>query len=300
MRDISPQLLASIASGATTFCSCWRLTRRDGIVLGFTDHDRDINFEGAVFAAMSGLESSAFESSAGLSVGGAEVSGALSAQALSEADLSNGLFDGARVEVFRVDWSAPENRVLLEAGVIGEVRRSEHAFTAELRSLAHELDQERGRLYQAGCDADVGDARCGFAFSNEPFVVEAQALPGSDNMQLVFQRADVPGADVPDNWFTGGRVDFLDNGNAGARLSVRAHRSDADTHVGTLWSRLGVAPSSGDRVRLYAGCDKSFDTCRVKFANSSNFRGFPHMPGNDHVMSYGKRGAGMDGGSLVR
>jgi uncharacterized phage protein (TIGR02218 family) len=295
MRDISPQLLASIASGATTFCSCWRLTRRDGVVLGFTDHDRDISFEGVVFAARSGLESSAFESSAGLSVGGAEVSGALSAQTLSEADLSNGLFDGARVEVFRVDWMAPENKVLLEAGVIGEVRRSEHAFTAELRSLAHELDQERGRLYQAGCDADVGDARCGFAFTNEPFVVEAQALPGSDNMQLVFQLAD-----IADNWFTGGRIDFLDGGNAGARSSVRSHRADADTHVVTLWSGLGVAPLSGERVRLYAGCDKTFETCRVKFSNSCNFRGFPHMPGNDHVMSYGKRGAGIDGGSLVR
>lgn len=186
MREISPQLLASIASGATTFCSCWRLTRRDGIVLGFTDHDRDISFEGAVFAAMSGLESSAFESSAGLSVGGAEVSGALSAQALSEADLSNGLFDGARVEVFRVDWSAPDNKVLLEAGVIGEVRRSEHAFTAELRSLAHELDQERGRLYQAGCDADVGDARCGFAFAIEPFVFETQVLPDQMICSLFF------------------------------------------------------------------------------------------------------------------
>jgi uncharacterized phage protein (TIGR02218 family) len=295
MRDISQQLLASIASGATTFCSCWRLTRRDGVVLGFTDHDRDISFEGIVFAARSGLESSAFESSTGLSVGGAEVSGALSAQTLSEADLSNGLFDGARVEVFRVDWSAPDSKVLLEAGVIGEVRRSEHAFNAELRSLAHELDQERGRLYQAGCDADVGDARCGFAFSNEPFVVEAQALPGSDNMQLVFQLAD-----IADNWFTGGRIDFLDGGNAGARSSVRSHRADADTHVVTLWSGLGVAPLSGERVRLYAGCDKTFETCRVKFSNNCNFRGFPHMPGNDHVMSYGKRGAGMDGGSLVR
>lgn len=295
MRGISSQLQASIASGATTLCSCWRVTRRDGVIMGFTDHDRDINFGEAIFAAMSGLESSAFESSAGLSVGGAEVSGALSAQALSEADLSNGLFDGARVEVFRVDWSAPENKVLLEAGVIGEVRRSEHAFTAELRSLAHELDQERGRLYQAGCDADVGDARCRFSFAAQPFVVEAQALPGSDNMQLVIEPAD-----VPDNWFTGGRVEFLDGGNAGARASVRAYRSGPDMHVLTLWSRLGLAPLSGDRVRLYAGCDKTFETCRVKFSNSSNFRGFPHMPGNDHVMSYGKRGAGMDGGSLVR
>lgn len=295
MRDISPHMLASIASGATTLCSCWRVTRRDGAVLGFTDHDRDINFDGIVYGAMSGLESSAFESSAGLSVGGAEVSGALSAQTLSEADLSNGLFDGARVDVFRVDWSAPHHNVLMESGVIGEVRRSEHAFTAELRSLAHELDQERGRLYQAGCDADVGDGRCRFAFVAEPFVIERVALDGSDAMNIVIQ-ADA----IADDWFAGGRVEFLDGANAGARANVRAHRSGVDGHVVTLWSRLAVSPAFRDRVRVFAGCDKSFETCRLKFSNIANFRGFPHMPGNDHVMTYGKRGAGMDGGSLVR
>lgn len=295
MRDISPQLLASIAGGATRLCSCWRVTRRDGVILGFTDHDRDIGFGGIVYSAMSGLESSAFEASAGLSVGGAEVSGALSAHSLSEVDLSNGLFDGARVEVFRVDWSAPQNNVLIDAGVIGEVRRSEHAFTAELRSLAHELDQERGRLYQAGCDADVGDSRCRFAFVAAPFIVECEALSGSDAMTLVIQA----GA-IGDNWFTGGRVEFLDGSNAGVRAIVRAHRSGENAHVVTLWSRLSVAPAHGDRVRVFAGCDKSFETCRLKFSNIANFRGFPHMPGNDHVMSYGKRGAGMDGGSLMR
>ena len=295
MRKIPQHMRASIATGATTLCSCWRITRRDGAVLGFTDHDRDISFNGIVYAAAMGLESSAFETSAGLAIGGAEVSGALSAQALSEADLANGLFDGARVDVFRVDWSSPGQNLLMESCVIGEVRRSEHAFTAELRSLAHDLDQERGRLYQASCDADVGDTRCRFAFSVEPFVVERLALSGTDEMQIVFYAGG-----IADNWLTGGRVEFLDGVNAGVRANVLAHQSGYGVHVVTLWSRLALAPATGDRVRMFAGCDKSFETCRIKFKNTDNFRGFPHMPGNDHVMSYGKRGAVMDGGSLIR
>ncbi|MDX5493645.1 MAG: phage BR0599 family protein, partial [Alphaproteobacteria bacterium] len=31
--------------------------------------------------------------------------------------------------------------------------------------------------------------------------------------------------------------------------------------------------------------DKQFTTCRDRFANAVNFRGFPHMPGNDFVMA---------------
>jgi uncharacterized phage protein (TIGR02218 family) len=57
----------------------------------------------------------------------------------------------------------------------------------------------------------------------------------------------------------------------------------------------------GDAFQVVAGCDKRFETCRTKFANHLNFRGFPHMPGNDFVVRLPRQGnAGMDGGSLFR
>ena len=96
------------------------------------------------------------------------------------------------------------------------------------------------------------------------------------------------------------KAQILGLANAGARVNIRAHRSGEAAHVVSLWTRLASACAIGDRVRVFAGCDKSFETCRTKFNNGINFRGFPHMPGNDHLMSYGKRGAGMDGGSLFR
>lgn len=53
-----------------------------------------------------------------------------------------------------------------------------------------------------------------------------------------------------------------------------------------------------------AGCDKRFTTCRNKFGNGVNFRGFPHLPGNDFIIGgtgAGDPGAGpFDGGSLFR
>jgi uncharacterized phage protein (TIGR02218 family) len=295
MRDLSDSVRASLTRGETSLCTCWRIVRRDGVTMGFTDHDRDLTVAGVLHVAGSGLEGGAFETTLGLAVGGAEASGALSAAALTEEDLANGLYDGAQVEIRRVDWSAPDNAVLIDVAAIGEVKRGARAFTAELRTLAHELDQERGRLYRAQCDADLGDARCGFAFKSEPFVMERSALENCSAYTLRVALGD-EGA----GWREGGRVVILSGRGAGASAAVRAHRVEGAVHALTLWTPLARSPAAGDRLRVYAGCDKRFETCRDKFSNMANFRGFPHMPGNDHVIGYGLRGAGMDGGSLFK
>lgn len=290
MRDIPDALRARLASGATTLCACWRVIRRDGVVQGFTDHDADLTFDGVLHAAASGLEGSGFETELGLAVGGAEAMGALSSASISEQEILNGAWDGARVEIWRVDWVAPEHRVLMHAAVIGEVRRDGLRFVAELRSLAHALDQERGRLFSAHCDADLGDARCRFALVASPFLHETQVTAYGD-LRLV---APLPA--VPDGFYANGRVTFVDGPNAGAELGVRDHRAGALW----LWSAPASAPTAGDTVRLRAGCDKTFATCRETFGNIANFRGFPHLPGNDEVFAHAGSGSRLDGGSMFR
>ncbi len=161
MRDIPAALQAKLDTGATTLARCVVLTRRDGAVQGFTDHDGDIVFDDVVCSAHSGVTASEATQRMGLAVGGAEMSGALSADTLTEAELAAGRYDAARIDVYLVDWSEPALRVHLMSGVLGEVRREGAAFTAELRSLAHRLQEESGRLYTATCQADLGDVRCG-------------------------------------------------------------------------------------------------------------------------------------------
>ena len=46
MRSLSPAMQAALSREATTLARCWRLARRDGLVLGFTDHDRDLVLDG--------------------------------------------------------------------------------------------------------------------------------------------------------------------------------------------------------------------------------------------------------------
>ena len=195
-----------------------------------------------------------------------------------------------------MDWSNPAARLLIDMGGIGEVRRSEFAFTAEVRSVAHELDEARGRLYQAGCAADLGDARCTVNLSASAFRANAIVVSTDGNLNFI---ADALNFD--DAFFDGGLAAFTTGDNTGVRVMIKNHRPATAGASISLWSSLGKTIAIGDHVTLTAGCDKTFATCRARFNNIVNFRGFPHMPGNDVVMSYPVAGdTRMDGGSLFK
>ena len=67
MRTIPDGLQAHLDGEATTLCHAWRVTRRDGVVMGFTDHDRDLAFGGLAYLAASGFAASETEDGNGLS-----------------------------------------------------------------------------------------------------------------------------------------------------------------------------------------------------------------------------------------
>lgn len=296
MLSVSPTLRAKLDLGASTFCHCWRLARRDGYVIGFTDHDGDLTFGGVTYRARAGLKASELENAASLAPSVREAAGALTDDSLSETDLQNGLYDGASVETWLVDWSAPGDRLLLDVATIGEVRRDEFAFTAELRSAAHVFDQPRGRSFQRNCSADIGDSHCkidlvGSLYSRRAAIVSAQ----TDVLTTTLDR------DAANGFFTGGAVHFETGVNTGTSLAIRTHRQEDGHAVIALWTPTAAPGQPGDRLVLTAGCDKRPETCRTKFGNSVNFRGFPHMPGNDRVIATpGSVDSAMDGGSLFR
>lgn len=153
-------LLTRLGQGVTTTCLCWRLTRRDGLILGVTDHDRSLVVDGLEYQPGASLEAAVFSVTAGLAPGTAAARGALDSAALTEADLAAGLWDGARVEVHRVDWQAPEDRIWVWSGYLASVSRGERGFQADLVSRKADLERPLGRLYARRCDAVLGDARC--------------------------------------------------------------------------------------------------------------------------------------------
>lgn len=297
MRVLSSAFQEHLSSGATTLCWCWRITRRDETELGFTDHDRDIAFDGTSFEASTGFTATEIDGSVGLDVDNLDVEGALASDRLTEDDLSAGAFDNAVIEIFRVNWADPEQRVLIRYGNLGEVTRGAISFKAEVRGLAHVLQQTQGRVIQAPCDADLGDARC-------TINLEGPAFKGSGSVTAIADQRTftVSGlADFASDWFTRGNMTWTSGANQGRKAELKRHARSPDTEDGTvtleLWQAMSDEVAGSDAFTLTAGCDKSFAVCQAKFANKDNFRGFPHVPGNDFALSVAQKGKNNDGGS---
>lgn len=295
MRKLPEALEAHLSGDATTTCHAWRLTRKDGAVLGFTDHDRDLVFDGVTFEAATGLSASEASAETGMVTGGMEVAGALVSDRLSETELAAGSFDHARIETFLVNWSAPEERLLLRVGHIGEVLREDGAFRVEIRGLAAGLDEPQGRVFRAACDADLGDARCKVDLDLPAFRGEGTVVAAMDG-----RRFTVSGLEAfASGWFERGVLRWSSGVNSGRSAVVKTQRDVVGAPTIELWNAMTGVIAPGDAFTVTAGCDKRFGTCRDKFGNRLNFRGFPHMPGNDFALGYARQGNRNNGGRLT-
>jgi uncharacterized phage protein (TIGR02218 family) len=275
-------LYAHLATGATNVCRAWTVLRQDRIMLGFTDHDQDLVVDGVECRADTGLTARALQQTTGLSVDNTEAFGALSAAAITETDLLAGRFDMAEVRAYLVNWSEPADFIEQFRGSLGEITRSGGSFKAELRGLSDLLNRPHGMAYTPGCSAVLGDSRCRFNLMLPGYFADRAVEETEDGR--VFRFANFTGFD--DRWFESGRFEMTSGAAAGLVGMVKVDRLDGSARRIELWQSLGAPVAVGDTFRVLAGCSKTTTTCRTKFSNLLNFRGFPHIPGEDWLASY--------------
>lgn len=273
MQQISSALEAHLAGEVMTLATCWRVTRRDGLSQYFTDHDNDLVVDGHTYLARSGMAPSAVSSQAGLAVDNLELEGLLDDASITRADLLGGLYDHAELEVFMVNYAAPsDGRLQMKTGWLGEVALRDGTFVAEVRGISAALQQTIGEVYTPTCRAQLGDARCkknltSFTFTGTIDTVE------NEYMFTDAARAQANG------YFAYGKITFTSGANAGLSMEIRDF---ANTRF-TLFLPFPNPMAAGDAYSLVAGCDKRLDTCITRFSNAVNFRGEPHLPGNDRI-----------------
>lgn len=286
MRSFSSSDLERL-KGSTTLCHCWKLTLKNGTVLGFTDHDRDLVLDDLVCRSESGFTGSEAEHSLGFSVGGSEITGVLKHDLISATDIDGGLYDAASVETWWVDWAQPDLRALLDAGIIGEIRRSDLGFTAEIRSLAQLFETPNGRFFSRLCSAQFGDSKC----KARPILASSRILQSVSNSECYIGLLDLP-ADT----LVGG---YLIHG--GERIRIRQHLSVGDRLYLRLWNQMSSHLQVGEIVQLESACNKTREICDGLYRNIANFRGFPLMPPAETIFMPPDASAQMlDGGSFFK
>jgi uncharacterized phage protein (TIGR02218 family) len=277
MKTAGSTLATHIGGETTTLATCWKVTRRDGSIFGFTDFDKDLTVESLLYQARSGYTRSAIHTIANLAVDNLDIESAIDSETLSAADLRAGVWDGATVEIFLVNWSNLANgKVILKRGTIGEVELKDTTFRAELRGLSQALSQQIVELYTPDCRADLGDTRC---------KVNLAALTVTGAITAVTDRRSFAdsarGESV--NYWNGGLLTWTSGANMGRKMEVKAFASGG---AFTLFLPMPSTVAVGDNYSLRPGCDKKFSTCKDRYNNVRNFRGEPNVPGNDQVLAY--------------
>ena len=169
MKHISGPLLNEIRSKSSHIVYGWKLTRGDGVVMGFTSAEFQFVYDSVTYLPTNGLMGSATASKNNLSVDNMSVT-SLITDAINEADLKSGRYDNAQVQVFWINPVHPEWGILpLKGGRFGEVQLKNSQFEVELRSIAQFLQQPFGNFYTLECSATLGDEKCKVRLTASPW-----------------------------------------------------------------------------------------------------------------------------------
>lgn len=278
MKTISTDLQSHLASECTTLATCWKLTRSDGTIMGFSDHDQVFDYDSITYQAASGFNPSSISTNANMAVDTQDIQGMLSASNITEEDILAGKYDSAEIEIFMVNYAdLTQGDIKLKKGWLGEVQIKNQQFIAEIRGLTQKLTQMVGELYSPSCRAALGDARCGINRASHQFTTTITTVTDR-------QRFTCSGLAQASGDFTGGIIVFGSGNNNTLGMEIKEHAliSGSGANI-TLTLPMPYDMEAGDSITVTRGCDKTLVTCKAKFNNVVNFRGEPHVPGLDKM-----------------
>ncbi len=280
-RTVSDDLKAHFGQDVTTIAMCWRIARTDGEVLGFTSHDAEIAYDGVTYSPFTAADVSALEQTGDGAPDNVDITVAFDSAAIIQSDLVNGVYDNADLYVFLINYAdTSQGIVRLVCGELGPVELRDYGGKVEFKSLTDKLSQKIGRAYAPLCDADLGDDRCTVVLSG--YGVSGTVSGVTDRGEFTDT-----GRTEDAGYFTYGRLVWDAGANAGREMEVKRFYYDgASAGTFALFNPMPENIADGDTYTVYPGCDKAAGTCKSKFSNLVNFRGFPHLPGRDRVVQY--------------
>lgn len=286
MKSLTYDLSTHVTLETTTLSSCWKIERKDEVVLGFTDHDVDIPYDGVIYHAETGFTRSAIKSSSDSVLDQLDVQGLLNSELITPEDIRAGLYNGASIYFFLINWNDPTDGIIrLRRGLLGEVKVKENVFVAELQGMGQYLNREILGYFTPECPWDFGDTDCGYDSDSLKQTTEVTEVTNRKTFKLLtgVGGIDTTVASLPSYGFSFGRIKFTSGSNTNIILEIKSF--DPATGSCELWLSAPFTPTVSDELEIWPGCDKRFDTCK-EFSNYLNFGGCPDIPGIDSYLQY--------------
>lgn len=250
-----------LAEELLTVATCWKLRLANGKVMGFTDHDEDLNINGIIYKSSSGFTASSILLNSNLKTDNLEIEGILNSDEIKEEEVFAGRYDFANIKIFLLNYKDPSQGIIsLCSGTFGKITLNNGRFIVEIRGLSAKLEQNVVELYSSTCRAQFCDDKC---------KIDAKKFSKVSIVTQVIDEKKFKDTNLTesDEYYKHGIVKFS---------TFEAIVKEYKDQVVTLFTAHEI--SAGDQYSILAGCDKTFSTCQNKFNNAVNFRGEPHIP----------------------
>lgn len=268
----------SLSQSTLTLCWCWLITRRDGAMLGFTNLDINIKIDQVIYRGVTGYDPTATQQSEGLEkVDSQNLKGILDASGISKAEIDSGIYDGAEVRRFIVDYTnlpssldlnPPRHRELPRA-YIASKKIDSLGYELKIRDISSKLENNIGTVTSKRCRANLGDGACRKDLTDFTHQLTVTSV--------IDRRVFSINGNLADQYFDYGRLQFTSGANAGLHLDVSFF---VDNQI-VLSIAAPNTIAVGDNLTAIAGCDGTEQTCIVKFQNYRNIRAEPKVPTSD-------------------
>lgn len=273
MKNFPAGLAAHLNAGQTTLTLCLLITRADGVLVGLTELDRDVNVGGILFQANAGFSRFNLQDKNNLESASLKLEGAIN-DVITRDDLALQRYDYAQVQIFLVNYVSGDAGLVF-SGFTGTAIVKEFGFELELRSLSYRTTRTGGELCTPTCRVDLGSPRCGIDVGG--LGITGTVTAAGDGFRT-FSTGVAAGAEP----LSPGVVQWLTGFNTGTKSEVI---SFGGGNVG-LFLETPNQIQAGDIFLISPACDKTRATCKDVFHNLANFQGEPDVPGPDHLINY--------------
>lgn len=268
----------------TTYSRCVRITRTDGVVLGFTSSDRNIDIEGVTYLASAATDAVAIKRDVKLNTDNVTIKSVLDNDAVTAADIINGRYKNARIAMVKIDYLNPpatlmDGEVLL-MGRVGKIEFTDSIYVMEIRGLTALLNQGVSVKASPICRWRFGDENCGIDLAPLTFTGTVTGITSNKELTTNLN---------PTHPLAYGYIEFLSGINQGLIYNVKENTGGRIS----LLSSLQYPPEPGDSIKAVAGCKRDQYTCRDIWRNFVNFGGCPakwskdsgYFPGTDKLIN---------------
>lgn len=268
-------IVSEVGMGIYTIAHCWKIERKDGVIIALTNHDKNLVIDGLTYSPLAAPESTSLSFSTALNVDNTEMTSVLASEFINELDILGGKYDYAVTTIFIYDYVANSTIKTLVSGYIGEVTTTNRTYTAEVRGYAQHLQKKHFKITTRTCPlifGEQGTNKCNKSLAGLEETTTISEVSGQQKFKI--------NSSAVNEFYTNGVVEWMSGQNLGIRLDIALYR---DQEV-TLWESMPYPISVGDSVKMTAGCLKTLDAC-ISYNNIENYGGDPFLPGNDYYLA---------------